>query len=126
MWDFVMDKKWGWDRFSPRTSVSPANLHSICFSTIIFTITRGWHNRPGRSGRSANSLTNQIIKKLIIIIIIIIIIIEAWSWKYETSECPSTVRVHKEFIQINLISTKVIREHTQNAWHYWITFTFEK
>jgi hypothetical protein len=35
-------------RFSPRrTSVSPAYLHSICFSTIIFTITRGWHNRPG-------------------------------------------------------------------------------
>jgi hypothetical protein len=33
----------------------PANLHSICFSTIIFTITRGW--------RIANSLTNQIIKK---------------------------------------------------------------
>jgi hypothetical protein len=31
----------------PRTSVSPANLHSICFSTIIFTITRGWHNRSG-------------------------------------------------------------------------------
>jgi hypothetical protein len=33
--------------FSPRISVSPANLHSICFSTIAFTITRGWHNRPG-------------------------------------------------------------------------------
>jgi hypothetical protein len=32
---------------SPRTLVSPANLHSICFSTTIFTITRGWHNRPG-------------------------------------------------------------------------------
>jgi hypothetical protein len=46
MWDFVMDKKWPWGRFSPLTSVSPANLHSICFSTIIFTITRGWHNRP--------------------------------------------------------------------------------
>jgi hypothetical protein len=30
-------------------------------STIIFTITRGWHNR---SGRSANSLTNQIKKKV--------------------------------------------------------------
>jgi hypothetical protein len=27
--------------------VSPANLHSIYFSTIVFTITRGWHNRPG-------------------------------------------------------------------------------
>jgi hypothetical protein len=23
------------------------NLHSISFSTIIFTITRSWHNRPG-------------------------------------------------------------------------------
>jgi hypothetical protein len=40
-------QKWRCGRFSPRTSVSPANLHSICFSTIIFTIIRGWHNRPG-------------------------------------------------------------------------------
>jgi hypothetical protein len=39
--------KWRWGRFSPRTSVSPANLHSICFFTIIFTIIRGWHNMPG-------------------------------------------------------------------------------
>jgi hypothetical protein len=31
----------------PSTSVSPANLHSICFSTIIFTITRGWHTTAG-------------------------------------------------------------------------------
>jgi hypothetical protein len=48
---FCDGQKWRWRRFSPRTAVSPANLHSICFSTIIFTITRGWHN----------SLTNQII-----------------------------------------------------------------
>jgi hypothetical protein len=27
--------------FSENFAVSPANLHSICFSTIIFTITRG-------------------------------------------------------------------------------------
>jgi hypothetical protein len=47
MWDFVMGQKWRWARFSPITSVSPANLHSICFFTIIFTITRGWHNIPG-------------------------------------------------------------------------------
>jgi hypothetical protein len=52
MWDFVMDKSGAGAgflrelRFPPRTSVSPANLHFIC-STIIFTITRGWHNRPG-------------------------------------------------------------------------------
>jgi hypothetical protein len=39
--------QWRWGRFSPRTSVSLANLHFICFSTIIFTITRGSHNRPG-------------------------------------------------------------------------------
>jgi hypothetical protein len=45
---FCDGQKSRWGRFSPRTSVSPANLHSICFSTIIFTITRGcWHNRPG-------------------------------------------------------------------------------
>jgi hypothetical protein len=47
MWDFVMDKSGAVAGFPPRTSVSPANLHSICFSTIILTITRGWHNRPG-------------------------------------------------------------------------------
>jgi hypothetical protein len=33
-----------WGRFSPRTSLSPANHHSTNFSIII--ITRGWHNRP--------------------------------------------------------------------------------
>jgi hypothetical protein len=44
---FCDGQKWRWGRFSPRASVSHANLHSVCFSTIIFTITRGWHNRPG-------------------------------------------------------------------------------
>jgi hypothetical protein len=44
---FCDGQKWGWGRFSPRTSVSPGNLHSICFSTIIFNNTRSWHNRPG-------------------------------------------------------------------------------
>jgi hypothetical protein len=42
-----MDKSGAGAGFHPRTWVSPANLHSICFSTIIFTITRGWHKRPG-------------------------------------------------------------------------------
>jgi hypothetical protein len=41
MWDFVMDKSGAGAGFLS------ANLHSICFSTIIFTFTRGWHNRPG-------------------------------------------------------------------------------
>jgi hypothetical protein len=27
---FYDGQKWRWGRFSPRTSVSPANLHSIC------------------------------------------------------------------------------------------------
>jgi hypothetical protein len=48
MWDFVMDKSGaGAGFFQELRFVSPANLHSICFSTIIFTITRGWQNRPG-------------------------------------------------------------------------------
>jgi hypothetical protein len=44
---FCGGQKWRWGGFSPRTSVFPTNLHSICFSKIIFTITRGWHHRPG-------------------------------------------------------------------------------
>jgi hypothetical protein len=46
---FCDGQKWRWGRFSPRTSVSPANLHSFCFSTIIFTTTRGWHKMPALS-----------------------------------------------------------------------------
>jgi hypothetical protein len=46
MWDFVMDKSGAEQVFSENFGF-PANLHSICFSTIIFTITRGCHNRPG-------------------------------------------------------------------------------
>jgi hypothetical protein len=30
-------RKWRWGRFSPSTSVSPANLHSTNFSTISIT-----------------------------------------------------------------------------------------
>jgi hypothetical protein len=44
---FFDGQKRRWGRFSLRTSVSSANLHSICFFIIIFTITRVWHNRPG-------------------------------------------------------------------------------
>jgi hypothetical protein len=48
MWDFVMDKSGAGAGFHRELRfVSPANLHSICFFTIIFTITRGWHNRSG-------------------------------------------------------------------------------
>jgi hypothetical protein len=36
MWDLWWTK-WRWGRFSPSTSVSPANLHSTNFSTITIT-----------------------------------------------------------------------------------------
>jgi hypothetical protein len=42
-WDLWWTK-WRWGRFSPSTSVSPANLHSTKFYIII--ITRGTYNRP--------------------------------------------------------------------------------
>jgi hypothetical protein len=48
MWGLWWTKR-QWGRFSPSTSVSPAN-HSTNFSIII--ITRGWHNRP-IGGRNA-------------------------------------------------------------------------
>jgi hypothetical protein len=43
IWGLWLAKR-HWGRFSPSTSVSPANHHSSNFSIII--ITRGWHNRP--------------------------------------------------------------------------------
>jgi hypothetical protein len=49
MWDLWWTKR-HWGRFSPSTSVSPANHHSTNFCIII--ITRGWHNRL-IGGRSA-------------------------------------------------------------------------
>jgi hypothetical protein len=49
MWGLWWTKR-HWGRFSPSTSVSPAN-QPINFSIII--ITRGWHNRP-ISGRGAD------------------------------------------------------------------------
>jgi hypothetical protein len=63
MWDFVMDKSGAGEEGFLRELrfLSPANLHSICFSTITFTITRGWHNRPGVAA-VPNNLTNQIMK----------------------------------------------------------------
>jgi hypothetical protein len=61
---FCDGQKCRWGMFSPRTSVSPSNIHSICFSTIIFTITRGWHNRSGVAAAPIASQTG-IKKKLI-------------------------------------------------------------
>jgi branched-subunit amino acid transport protein len=53
MWDFVMDNCGAGEVFlRVLRFVSPANLHSICFSIITFTITPGWHNRPGVASRS--------------------------------------------------------------------------
>jgi hypothetical protein len=49
MWGLWWTKR-HWGRFSPSTSVSSANHHSINFFIII--ITQGWHNRPV-GGRSA-------------------------------------------------------------------------
>jgi hypothetical protein len=58
MWDFVMDKSGaGAGILRELRFVSPANLHSISFSTIIFTITRGWRNRPGVAAVSIASQT---------------------------------------------------------------------
>jgi hypothetical protein len=71
MW-YLWWTKWHWGRFSPSTSVSPANLHSTNYSTItIIIIIWGWYNRPILAAvPSGLGLT-----PLIIIIIIIIIII---------------------------------------------------
>jgi hypothetical protein len=63
MWDFVMDNSGAGANFLRELRFPLHNLHSICFSTIIFTITRGWHNRPGVAAVSIASETR--IKKKI-------------------------------------------------------------
>jgi hypothetical protein len=44
-WDLWWTK-WRWGRFSPSTSVSPANLHSTNYSTITLIYHMGLYNRP--------------------------------------------------------------------------------
>jgi hypothetical protein len=44
-WDLWWTK-WRWSRFSPSTSVSPANLHSTNCSTITLIYHLGLYNRP--------------------------------------------------------------------------------
>jgi hypothetical protein len=56
--------KWRWGRFSPSTSVFPANLHSTNFSTITLTYHPGLVQYSS-SGRSTQSPTAQIKKKKI-------------------------------------------------------------
>jgi hypothetical protein len=43
MWGLWWTKR-HWGRFSPTTSISPANHHSTNFSIIV--INKGWHNKP--------------------------------------------------------------------------------
>jgi hypothetical protein len=61
--DFVMDKSGAGAGFLRELRFPPANQHSICFSTIIFTITRCWHNRPGVAAVPVASQNQIIIKK---------------------------------------------------------------
>jgi hypothetical protein len=61
MWDLWWTKcRFG--RFSPSTSVSPANLHSTNFSTIIIAYHPGLVQQAS-SGRGTKSTTAQIKKK---------------------------------------------------------------
>jgi hypothetical protein len=55
MWDLWWTK-WRWGRFSPSTSVSPANLHSTNFSTITIAHHLGLVQQAS-SGRSTMRLS---------------------------------------------------------------------
>jgi hypothetical protein len=61
VWDLWWTN-WLWGRFSPSTSVSPANLHSTNISTITITYHPGLVQYAS-SGRSTQSPTAQIKKK---------------------------------------------------------------
>jgi hypothetical protein len=66
MWDFVMDKSGAGAGFLRELRFPHANLHSISFSTIIFTITRGWHSRPGVAALPIASQTKLKKKKTVV------------------------------------------------------------
>jgi hypothetical protein len=68
VWDLWWTK-WLWNRFSPSTSVSPANLHSTNFSIIIITYHPGLVQQAS-SGRSTQSPTAQMEKKSMIYIVV--------------------------------------------------------
>jgi hypothetical protein len=57
--------KWRWGTFAPNTSVSPANLHSINFSTITITYHLGLAQKAsnGRNTKRLNLSPLRIIKK---------------------------------------------------------------
>jgi hypothetical protein len=75
------------------------NLHSICFSTIIFTVTRGWHNRPGVAAVPIASQNQIIIKKIQLIDTKDIII---WLTAFILS-CKKIITVHKNSLQLTSI-----------------------
>jgi hypothetical protein len=64
MWDLWWTK-WRWGRFSPSTSVSPANLYSTNFSTITITYHPGLVQYAS-SGRSTQSPNTQIKRKTVL------------------------------------------------------------
>jgi hypothetical protein len=57
MWDLWWTK-WRWDRFSPSTSVSPANLHS---TTNCSTVTTIYHVRLVQQPSSGRSITDSLL-----------------------------------------------------------------
>jgi hypothetical protein len=65
MWDFVMDKSGAGASFLSDNFGFPCQCTFHLLSTIIFTITRGWHNRPGVAPVPIASQTRIKKKKII-------------------------------------------------------------
>jgi hypothetical protein len=75
---FCDGQKWRWGRFSPRTSVSQANLHSTNFSTITIT----YHPELVQyacCGRSTQSPTAQIKKKKVYLVFLGVLVVTVYS-----------------------------------------------
>jgi hypothetical protein len=71
MWDFVMDKSGAGAGFLRELRFLLPIYIPICFSTIIFTITGGWHNRPGVAAvpiASQTKIKNKKIPSMLIVV----------------------------------------------------------
>jgi hypothetical protein len=95
MWDLWWTK-WRWGRFSPGTSVTPANSHSIYCSTIIIIISQPGLVQQASSGRSTKWTHSQPTNHFISTALFSVIVCSREHRKYEKQKWIVIYKHHKQ------------------------------
>jgi hypothetical protein len=96
MWDFVMNKSGAGAGFLRELRFPLPIYIPSAFSTNIFTITRGWHNRPGVAAVPIAS-QRRIKKK----VLILSCDVHAISWRY------TGFFIFKDFSELNSVTFRI-------------------